>query len=142
MVKCRKECVCCIIYSKCQTIEKSMDCNFLLLQTVVRILFFFCWSCCVCIVCVCVRVCQGAGGSELPLTATHIYNRTENKTTAVTYKVFHQYPPVSKIYFIARSFERACARAHARQARTFHAEAALFHADLWVRLIFQSAKRA
>lgn len=32
-------------------------------------------------------VCVKAGGSELPLTATHIYNRTENKTTAITYNV-------------------------------------------------------
>lgn len=46
-----------------------------------------------CAFCVCVKL-QVRRFRELPLTATHIYNRTENKTTAVTYKVsisIHQY---------------------------------------------------
>lgn len=77
-----------------------------------------------------VCVCQGAGDSELPLTATHIYNRTENKTTAVTYKVsisIHQYRRF--ILSLARSLvrsgrvqarARACALELARSTRRQH----------------------
>lgn len=74
-------------------------------------------------------VCQGAGDSELPLTATHIYNRTENKTTAVTYKVsisIHQYRRF--ILSLARSNARTIARL-ARSMQRQH----YFQTDLWVR---------
>lgn len=77
-------------------------------------------------------VCQGAGDSELPLTATHIYNRTENKTTAVTYKVsisIHQY----------RRFILSLARSNAR-ARTIARLARSMQRQHYFRLIYGSVR--
>lgn len=76
---------------------------------------------------------------ELPLTATHIYNRTENKTTAVTYKVsisIHQYWRF--ILSLAR-FKRFLAHTLAR-SRVPCGGRALFQADLWVRPILYRAR--
>lgn len=99
-----------------------MDCNFLLLWAVVELLeFLFVDHVDIVVVACTLCVCQGAGGSELPLTATHIYNRTENKTTAVTYKVsisIHQYRRF--ILSLARSNVRAHARWLARSMRRQH----------------------
>lgn len=108
-----------------QLLSYSVVVLLLLLSLLLFVSLLVCAFC----VCVCVCVCQGAGGSELPLTATHIYNRTENKTTAVTYKVsisIHQY------WRFILSLARSNALAH-----TFHAGAALFQTDLWVRPILR-----
>lgn len=65
--------------------------NFLFSFLLFSFYLFFCLF--VCLLCgkireireECIFLCVKTGGSELPLTATHIYNRTENKTAAITY---------------------------------------------------------
>lgn len=118
---------CIILLSYSVVVVLLLLLSLLLLFMLLTVRVYMCVYMCMCM---CVCACQGAGGSELPLTATHIYNRTENKTTAVTYKVsisIHQY------WRFILSLARSNALAH-----TFHAGAALFQTDLWVRPILRA----
>lgn len=103
--------------------------RFLIFERCLKFFFFFVDHVDIVVACA-LCVCQGAGDSELPLTATHIYNRTENKTTAVTYKVsisIHQY----------RRFILSLARSNAR-ARTIARLARSMQRQHYFRLIYGS----
>lgn len=110
----------------------SVIIDFWFLKDVWNIFFFFVDHVVDIVVACALCVCQGAGDSELPLTATHIYNRTENKTTAVTYKVsisIHQY----------RRFILSLARSNAR-ARTIARLARSMQRQHYFRLIYGSGR--
>lgn len=81
-----------IIRSKCECLTLSaIVCIFVYINFLWFDLFLFYFWCCV-------KVCRGFQSSRSP--PPHIYNRTENKTTAVTYKVSISIHCKLKIYFL------------------------------------------